>query len=160
MGRPSPLRAVRGARARFGRLEVREHLGDFLARLRHLRLGRRGAVALGVVGVLFVALVVLPTRSWAAQRTQISSAERELATLRASNTKLDERIKHLGDDATIERQAREQYGFVMPGEESYSVPAAPVAKVTLPDGWPYNRLEKALQDAVTRRASQPRDFGN
>jgi len=83
-------------------------------------------VSVVLVGVLFAA--VFPTRTYLAQRTSISRAEKQLDVLDEQNRELERRAARLRSDAEIERLAREQYNLVKPGEEAYAVlppPAAP-----------------------------------
>jgi len=121
-------------------------------------LSRRVAIGLGVVVVLFVGVVVLPTRSWFDQRGALAAAESERQTLQSSNSELQERIDRLSDDATVERQARELYGYVYPGEESYTVPPAGPATIALPPGWPFDRITEPLRRAAQRRAAPTADL--
>ena len=83
-------------------------------------------VSVVLVGVLFAA--VFPTRTYLAQRTSITRAEKQLDVLEGQNRELERRAAELRSDAEIERLAREQYNLVKPGEEAYAVlppPAAP-----------------------------------
>ena len=83
-------------------------------------------VSVVFVGVLFAG--VFPTRTYLAQRTSISRAEKQLDVLDEQNRELERRAARLRSDAEIERLAREQYNLVKPGEEAYAVlppPAAP-----------------------------------
>ena len=70
--------------------------------------------------------------------------------LDASNGRLAEKIDHLSDKSSIERQAREQFGFVDVGEESYTVPPGSSPTVNLPPVWPFD----LLQDPVARAAAR------
>ena len=92
-------------------------------------------LSVAVVGVLF--LLVFPARTYWAQRRSLVAAETKVRVLSGENRTLDQRVATLGDDAEIERLAREQYGLVKPGEEAYAIlpppaPTTPAAKVTKP----------------------------
>jgi cell division protein FtsB len=76
-----------------------------------------------LVGVLFVA--VFPTRTWWAQRAEMTGASQQLAVLEEQNTLLEQRVSALQSDDEIERLAREQYNLVRPGEEAYALLPAP-----------------------------------
>ena len=78
-----------------------------------------------LVGVLFAA--VFPTRTYFAQRSSISHAEKQLDVLGEQNAQLERRAKQLASDAEIERLAREQYNLVKPGEQAYAVLPPPAA---------------------------------
>jgi cell division protein FtsB len=85
-------------------------------------------VSVAVVGLLFLA--VFPTRTYLAQRRDLSATERRLAVLSKQNKELSQRVDRLNSDAEIERLAREQYHLVRPGEEAYAIlpPPGPPAR--------------------------------
>jgi len=107
------------------------------------RAGRLRFVLLIVVLVVagFVATGVLPVREYLERRVDVDAARIELDRLTAENAALADDIDALYTEQEVERVAREQYGFVRPGEigyvvapsESEDVPsesASPVARVT------------------------------
>jgi cell division protein FtsB len=75
--------------------------------------------ALALVAILFV--FVFPTRSYLAQRHQVSSAQHDVDVLRDQNDKLQAKAAQLQTRAMIERMAREQFHLVYPGEQPYDV---------------------------------------
>lgn len=75
------------------------------------------------VGFLLVA--VFPTRTYLAQRDELSAAETRLKVLRQSNAELAARVDELHSDEAIERLAREQYNLVRPGEEAFAILPGP-----------------------------------
>ena len=80
--------------------------------------------ALAAVGLLFA--FVYPTSTFLNQRSETSTARQRLARINAETQKLEQETKRLKGDAEVERIAREQYGFVRPGETPYViVPATP-----------------------------------
>jgi cell division protein FtsB len=83
-----------------------------------------------------VLLLVLPTRAWLAQRSDIASAQQKLAVIQHENAKLQARLKALLTPEEIERVAREQYNLAGHGEQVFSV-LPPPALTNLPSGWPY-----------------------
>ena len=92
---------------------------------------RIAIVSLVVVATLF--LFVFPTRSFLAQRSQISGAQHDLEVLRAQNARLEKEAARLATDAEIERIAREEYNMVRPGEKAFAIiPAAPTTTTTAP----------------------------
>ncbi len=115
--------------------------------------GRALWAILAVAGVLFVGLVVLPTRTWISQSSDLSSAEAERDELVDANKELAEKIETLADPETIEQQARELYGYVYPGQESYTVPPEGAPRIQLPDEWPFDRLQDPLRRAAERSAA-------
>ena len=84
---------------------------------------RLALVALALVAILFV--FVFPTRSYLAQRRQVSSAQHDVDVLRAQNDQLAAQAAELQTPAAIERMAREQFHLVFPGEQVYDVVPGP-----------------------------------
>jgi cell division protein FtsL len=80
---------------------------------------RLALVALALVAILFV--FVFPTRSYLAQRRQVSTAQHDLDVLREQNNKLQAQARELQRPEAIERMAREQFHRVRPGERVYKV---------------------------------------
>jgi cell division protein FtsB len=79
--------------------------------------------ALAFVAILFV--FVFPTRSYLAQRRQVSTAQHDVDVLRQQNDQLQAQARQLQTAAEIEQMAREQFHYVKPGEQVYDV--VPVA---------------------------------
>jgi cell division protein FtsB len=102
-------------------------------------------VVVALIGVLFVA--VFPTRTWIAQKAEMTSATRQLDILDEQNAKLEARVEALKSDDEIERLAREQYNLVKPGEEAYALLPAPGTSSA--DTPPITAPEKAKDDDST-----------
>jgi len=87
-----------------------------------------------VVAVAIVLLVfVFPTRTYMAQRRQLSDAASELKLLDTQNAQLAGQVARLRTDAEIERIAREQYHLVRPGESAIAIlppPSSPAPATT------------------------------
>jgi cell division protein FtsB len=79
--------------------------------------------AMAAVALLFV--FVFPARTLLAQRQQTEKERSELELLNEQSRKLEEESRRLQSDAEVERMAREQYGFVYPGEHPYVVVPPP-----------------------------------
>jgi cell division protein FtsB len=83
---------------------------------------RLALVALALVAILFV--FVFPTRSYLAQRRQVSNAQHDVDVLRDQNNQLEALATHLQSRSAIEGMARDQFHRVYPGEQVYeTVPA-------------------------------------
>jgi cell division protein FtsL len=80
---------------------------------------RIALLALALVAILFV--FVFPTRSYLAQRRQVSSAQHDVDVLKAQNDKLQAQAAELQTPEAIERMAREEFHRVFPGEQVYDV---------------------------------------
>jgi cell division protein FtsB len=107
---------------------------------------RRLIVPVLATALLLAVLVVgvFPTRRYLDQRAAIASADHDLAALTRTNDTLQAEADRLQTDQEIERQAREQYGYVRPGEEPYHVLPSPQDPVRAPDVWPFSRLQQRL----------------
>ena len=81
-------------------------------------------------GVLFLALLVslglvasgvLPLQQYLEREIQVTDAQERLSALETANESIASDVDALQSDQEIERVAREQYGFVRPGEVGYVV---------------------------------------
>ena len=84
----------------------------------------RWATVLFVVLLVSLGLVttgVLPVQQFLERESQVGDAQATLDLLQAENAVLDEEAEALLTDQEIERIAREQYGYVKPGEVGYVV---------------------------------------
>jgi cell division protein FtsL len=89
---------------------------------------RIALIGLALVTVLFV--FVFPTRSYLAQRHQVSGAERDVSVLQQQNARLQQEARQLQSASEVERMAREQFHMVFPGEQAYTVMPSPAATTT------------------------------
>lgn len=111
---------------------------------------RRGRIIRAVLFVAVLAVigaVMLPTRLWFDQRHDVEQANEQLQDLRRSNAALEAKVAKLGSSSAIEQQARVDFGYVKPGEESYTLTAPPPPTLDLPDVWPFNLLQEPLTKA-------------
>ena len=86
---------------------------------------RRSLVVLTPVVVLLVLLAtstnVLPVRQIVDQRAEIEATRAHLDALQRQNHALETRLGSLDTPVEIERLAREELGYVFPGETAYLV---------------------------------------
>jgi cell division protein FtsB len=90
--------------------------------------GRVALLALGLAAVLFV--FVFPTRTYLAQRREVSAAQNDVDLLREQNKQLQAEAQQLQQPSEIERRARELYNMVRPGEQVFRVLPAPAPAST------------------------------
>ncbi len=64
---------------------------------------------------------IFPFRQMIAQRRAVDLAQEKLAALQAENARLEESIALLDTPEEVERLAREQFGYILPGEVAYVV---------------------------------------
>jgi cell division protein FtsB len=72
-----------------------------------------------LVALLFV--FVFPARTLLAQRQKTEEQRKTLELLQQQSGKLIEESQRLQNNTEVERIAREQYGFVYPGEQPFVV---------------------------------------
>lgn len=82
-------------------------------------------VLVALVGLVVAALGVFPFRQVLARERAVDLSQEKLDALVTENQRLEHQIAALQTDAEVERLAREQFGFVLPGEIGY-VAVAPV----------------------------------
>lgn len=98
---------------------------------RHTRWALRTRIA--VASLAFIAMMflfVFPTRSYLAQKRQVSNAAHSVSVLKAQNAVLAREAKRLQTRGEIERLARQEFNMVMPGEQAYNVVDTPAAPST------------------------------
>ena len=83
----------------------------------------------GALGLLAVAMIVYGStgllRVWQMKR-EVEALEHEIVTLRGETQELARTVDHLrGDPETIEKIAREELGYVRPGEKVLKFPSTP-----------------------------------
>lgn len=90
-----------------------------------------------IVLILLVALAatlsgILPFRQIIAQGRAVELAEEKLAALEAENERLTESVGLLETPDEVERIARQEFGYVRPGEVAYVVVTVPGSEQPAP----------------------------
>ena len=112
----APVVVQRGASAVADALgELRYRAGRVVRGDRPLVLMLVGAVVLGVV------LLSGPAQSHLDARERVQSLEAKAAALDTENERLQRRVNDLQDPLTVELLAREEQGFIRPGEVPYTL---------------------------------------
>lgn len=90
-----------------------------------------GVLALIVAGVALITAVI-PFRQILEQQARVDSVAEELSRVTLENELLSAEVEALNTPGEIERLARENLGYVMPGETAYVVlePGATLASPT------------------------------
>ena len=79
------------------------------------------ALVLGLVVALLLGSYVSSLHAWWTQRAEIETKRAEIAALEQNIESIEREYERWRDDAFIEQQARERFGWVMPGEVGYKV---------------------------------------
>jgi cell division protein FtsB len=106
----------------------------------NVTLSRRRLVLLVAVTLVVLSAALLgsfPARAIVAQRADTATAEAQLDDIEAEIARLQGRVDRLNDPEEVQRLAREKYGYVPPGTESYRVITPSAGDVPVPDGWPF-----------------------
>ena len=130
----------------------RSRLGDFtrpIAKAQRIAPNRRPAIALGLLGLVIVgaiatALFGLPVRTWFEQEHELRRLDGELAELQSVNADLQREVDRLDTDAGIKEAAREELGYIEPGERRDTMLDLPDLPTDLPNGWPYRTVEQII----------------
>lgn len=107
---------------------------------------RRALAGLAVTIVLFGVLLfaVFPTRTWIQQRRDTAAAQAELDQVRTQRAKIEREQARLKTSEEIAARAKEELGYVKPGEELYAILPAPTDAIGLPEGWPFIGVERVF----------------
>ena len=103
-----------------------------------------------------VSLFVFPLRDWVVQREALAKKSAEFEKLADANEDLQNDVNRLSTPEGVRRAAREQLGYVVPGEQRIDLGAMPALPTTFPDAWPYTMVT----DIVAVRADASAAAGN
>lgn len=101
------------------------------------------------------ALAVVPTKTFINQKKATAESEARLSSLQESTSRMQRELDALNRDDELERVARQQYGFVKPGEEVYRIIEPPRPPVTVPGVWPFDDLRKRLKASDVPPPAEP-----
>jgi len=107
--------------------------------------------ALAIASALAAALFGLPIQTYFNQDERIDQRRQQLIQLEAVNDDLQAEVDRLRTDDGVREAAREDLGFVEPGESRASVLDLPSVPTDLPDGWPYS----LVNDITALRRNPP-----
>ena len=120
------------------------------------RLDRRPAtrwalriVLASVVTAGATSLFVFPLRDYVTQRSALAQRNAEFNALADTNEQLQTEVNHLGTPEGIRNAARAQLGYVLPGEQRFTLVPMPALPTDLPAAWPYS----LITDIVRVRAA-------
>jgi cell division protein FtsB len=138
INRPStPPRASDRGRSRLGDITRPVQIDRRIAKQRRTTF-LLTIVALAIAGALAAALFLLPIQTYFNQDDRIEQRSDQLTQLESVNDDLRSEVARLGTADGVREAAREELGFVEPGERRESVLDLPPVPTDLPDGWPYS----------------------
>lgn len=86
---------------------------------------------------VMITFVVVPMRTWFAQRELLETRSRQYAAYEEVNDALQDEIDALRMPEGLRRAIREQLGYLLPNERRVPLLELPNAPATLPNRWPY-----------------------
>lgn len=108
----------------------------------------RWAVRIGVFAVVIafmVAVVVFPVRDYFVQNSTLAEKTAELEALADANEQLQTEVNQLKTPEGTRNAARDQLGYVLPGEQRVTLLPAPPLPTVLPEAWPYTLVTDILK---------------
>ncbi len=131
----------------------RSRLGDFthpIAREHSItqRLTSRLALGLAAAAIglaIAVTLYVLPIRTWMDQRNDLRDRQAQLDELVSTNADLQSEVDRLQTDAGVKEAARDEIGYLEPGEQRSTVIDELTLPNRLPKGWPYSPVTQIIK---------------
>jgi hypothetical protein len=102
-------------------------------------------VGLVIIALLGLSLFVLPLRDYFSQRNAIAQKTQDFELLADATEALQNEVDRLKTPAGIRAAAREQLGYVAPGEERMTFVPTPALPTDLPDRWPYTIVTQILE---------------
>jgi len=103
-----------------------------------------GAFALLVIATIAAAVFILPIQTWMDQDDDLAQRQAQLDELRKVNGEQAAEVARLETEDGIREAAKQEIGYVEPGEDRYSLLPLPALPRDLPDGWPYNVVSQIL----------------
>ena len=120
-GRSGPGRTTSAARSRAARVAAAAASADDAApRRRGPRFTSRAVILLVVLAVLAMSYAS-SMRAYLQQRSHIADLKVQIAERQVSIDSLEREKRRWHDPAYVQAQARERFGYLMPGEKSYVV---------------------------------------
>ncbi len=138
-----PLRASDEGRSRLGDLTRPIPIDKRISRRPKVAL-IAGAFALLVIGTIAAAVFILPIQTWMDQDDDLAQRQAQLDELRKVNSEQAAEVARLQTEDGIREAAKQEIGYVEPGQDRYSLLPLPTLPRQLPDGWPYNVVSQIL----------------
>lgn len=101
-------------------------------------------VALGIAGALAAALFLIPIRTMFGQQQRIDERADQVTALESVVSDLRGEVARLQTPDGVREAAREELGYVEPGEVRETVLDFPDLPTDLPDGWPYSLVSDIM----------------
>ena len=112
------------------------------------------AMPIAVISILglTVTFLVVPIRTWMAQRDMVDVRSGQYAAYEEVNDALQDEIDALRTPAGVRQAVRDQLGYLLPDERRVPLLEMPNASVTLPARWPYTLVASIVSLRETQRS--------
>ena len=112
------------------------------------------AMPIAIVAILglTVTFLVVPLRTWMAQRDMVEIRSGQYAAYEEVNDALQDEIDALRTPEGVRQAVREQLGYLLPNERRVPLLEMPNAAVTLPARWPYTLVTSIVSLRETQRS--------
>jgi len=108
-------------------------------------------IAILTVLGLTITFLVVPMRTWFAQRDMVETRSAQYAAYEEVNDALQDEVDALSTPAGVRQAVREQLGYLLPNERRVPLLELPNASVTLPARWPYTLVASIVTLRETQR---------
>ena len=108
-------------------------------------------IAIFTVLGLTITFLVVPMRTWFAQRDMVETRSAQYAAYEEVNDALQDEVDALSTPAGVRQAVREQLGYLLPNERRVPLLELPNASVTLPARWPYTLVASIVTLRETQR---------
>jgi len=112
------------------------------------------AMPIAVISILglTVTFLVVPIRTWMAQRDMVDVRSGQYAAYEEVNDALQDEIDALRTPEGVRQAVRDQLGYLLPDERRVPLLEMPNASVTLPARWPYTVVASIVSLRETQRS--------
>jgi hypothetical protein len=112
------------------------------------------AMPIAVISILglTVTFLVVPIRTWMAQRDMVDVRSDQYAAYEEVNDALQDEIDALRTPEGVRQAVRDQLGYLLPDERRVPLLEMPNASVTLPARWPYTVVASIVSLRETQRS--------
>jgi len=112
------------------------------------------AMPIAIVAILglTVTFLVVPLRTWMAQRDMVEIRSGQYAAYEEVNDALQDEIDALRTPEGVRQAVREQLGYLLPNERRVPLLEMPNASVSLPARWPYTLVASIVSLRETQRS--------
>ena len=117
----------------------------------------RRLVGTGVLAGFLMAVFTVPVKDWVIQNNTLNAKKAEFNALADANEALQSEVNVLQTPEGVRAAARDQLGYVLPGETRVRLLPSGALPKQLPDQWPYNLVSGivAIRQSIARANNAP-----